>query len=67
MHLNIVENSVIELPGNDMLTGLNATSLNDHSAKIFVNFSRYEATRRPDGWYSWKGYTVNSFNIDCNK
>lgn len=33
--------------------------------KIYVlaNFNKLEKTRRDDGWYSWHGYRVDSYNV----
>jgi hypothetical protein len=29
-----------------------------------VNYSRFEDVRRPAGWYSWFGYSIEKYNLD---
>lgn len=32
---------------------------------LFTNFHQYEAERRKDGFYGWKGYSVENYSVDC--
>lgn len=38
----------------------------NEGACIMANFNKIEPIRRPDGWYSWVGYRIDSIRLACN-
>jgi hypothetical protein len=47
------------MPEGTLLTRMLAAS-DKERVWSYLNFTRFESTRRSDGWYSWRGFQVNA-------
>lgn len=56
----------IEAVSSGVLSTYFADALDKNTAVVYVNFSRIESERRPDGWVFWSGFVVKEVQLDCS-